>query len=67
MLSILIEIYSKWIKLGNPLNVYVFGLNSERIFFKSFLYLIYPEKYATKAEFIKAVQKTNYDLIMFTV
>lgn len=31
---------------------------------KNFLYLINAEKYPTKADFVKAVQKTNYDLII---
>lgn len=31
---------------------------------KNFLYLINPEKYATKAAFINAVKTTNYDVIL---
>lgn len=31
---------------------------------KNFLYLINPEKYATKAAFINAVKATNYDVIL---
>jgi cysteinyl-tRNA synthetase, unknown class len=31
---------------------------------KNFLYLINPEKYATKADFINAVKATNYDVIL---
>jgi cysteinyl-tRNA synthetase len=45
-----------------------YGVNSNNITSisqaKNFLYLINPEKYATKAAFINAVKATNYDVIL---
>lgn len=45
-----------------------YGVNSNNITSlsqaKNFLYLINPERYATKAAFINAVKATNYDVIL---
>ena len=53
--------------LPNPIN----GENSDDIYdvdeAKNFLYLIGPTAYSSKAEFIQAVQNTNYDVIIIDV